>query len=132
MILVDSSVWIATLRRQDTPATRWLRRSRPTDGILLGDLILLEILQGATSDRHADELRAGLLDYGTVPMLNETIATGAAMNFRHLRSHGITVRKTVDLIIATCCIVDGYRLMHQDRDFEGFEKYLGLEVFHPS
>lgn len=132
MILVDSSVWIATLRRQDTPATSWLRQSRPTDGILLGDLILLEILQGAISDRHAEELQLRLSDYGTVPVLDEMIAIAAAMNFRHLRSRGITVRKTVDLVIATCCIVNGYRLLHQDRDFEGFERYLGLEVFRPA
>lgn len=132
MILVDSSVWIANLRDEDTPATRWLRSSRPSDGILLGDLILLEILQGARSDRHAQYLRAGLEDYGVVQILDETVAIGAAMNFRHLRSHGITVRKTVDLIIATYCLVHGHRLLHQDRDFHGFERHFGLEVFRPA
>jgi predicted nucleic acid-binding protein len=132
MILIDSSVWIANLRDQETPATRWLRQSQPGDGIILGDLILLEILQGAKSDRHAEELRAELQDYGIVPILDQTVTIGAATNFRHLRSRGITVRKTVDLIIATYCLVYGHRLLHQDRDFHGFEQHFGLDVFHPS
>lgn len=132
MILIDTSVWIANLRDEDTPATRWLRDSQSADGIILGDLVLLEILQGARSDRHAELLRAALLDYGVVQLLDETVAIGAAMNFRHLRSVGITVRKTVDLIIATHCLVHGHRLLHQDRDFLGFERHFGLEVFRPS
>ncbi len=132
MILIDTSVWIANLRDESTPATRWLRQSQPGDGIILGDLVLLEILQGARNDRHAQYLRTGLQNYGVIPLLGETVAIGAAMNFRHLRSRGITVRKTVDLIIATYCLVHGHQLMHQDRDFHGFEQHFGLEVFRPN
>lgn len=131
MIVVDSSVWIASLRGDDTPATRFLRAIQVEDDLLVGDLIALEVLQGLSSEQQAARYESGLLDYGIAPMLDETIAFAAARNFRELRRRGISVRKTTDLIIATFCMVHGHHLLHQDRDFDHFEKLLGLRVFRP-
>ena len=131
MIVVDSSVWIANIRQSDTPAVQWLR-SINRDVVVVGDLVMLEVLQGARSHPHAERLRLAFEYYGVVPMLDPTIATQAAHNFRRLRSMGITNRKTVDLIIATFCIENEHDLLHQDRDFDAFETHLGLKVFRPS
>ena len=131
MIVVDSSVWIANIRQSDTPAVQWLR-SIDRDVVVVGDLVMLEVLQGARSHPHAERLRLAFEYYGIVRMLDPTIAAVAANNFRRLRSLGINNRKTVDLIIATFCIENGHDLLHQDRDFDAFEAQLGLKVFRPS
>lgn len=128
MIVVDSSVWIANLRGLDSPAVHRLRSFGPDEEIVVGDLILLEILQGARSERHARQLRRDFEAHGIHPMLNEQIAVQAAANYRALRALGATVRKTVDLIIATFCIEHGHEILHQDRDFSHFETHLGLQV----
>lgn len=120
------------MRGQDSPAVRWLRNVQVDDDIVLGDLILLELLQGCTSDSHARQLQRDLQNFGTVPMLNEKVAVQAAANYRRLRTRGITVRKTIDLIVATFCINNDHELLHQDRDFIHFEKHLGLMVFRPA
>lgn len=131
MIVADSSVWIANLRGEDTPATRFLRAIQVENDLLIGDLIVLEILQGVRNEREAAGYEAGLLEYGIVPMLDEAVALASARNFRELRRKGISVRKTTDLIIATFCMVHGHHLLHQDRDFDHFETLLGLKVFRP-
>lgn len=131
MIVADSSVWIANLRGDDTPATRFLNAIQVENDLLVGDLIVLEILQGLRNEREAARYEAGFLEYGMVQMLNDETALASARNFRELRRRGISVRKTTDLIIATFCMVHGHHLMHQDRDFEHFEKLLGLQVFRP-
>ncbi len=59
------------------------------------------------------------------------IAVAAAENYRILRTKGITVRKTIDCLIATFCIREGHELLHRDRDFDPFEMHLGLQVIHP-
>ena len=56
----------------------------------------------------------------------------AADNFRTLRRKGVTIRRTIDTIIATCCIRNGYVLLHNDRDFDAFAEHLGLRVAVPS
>jgi predicted nucleic acid-binding protein len=130
MIVADTSVWIANLRDENTPQTRFLKALQVERELLVGDLIVLEILQGVRNERDASVYEAGFLDYGMVPMLDDATALAAARNFRELRRKGISVRKTTDLIIATFCMVHGHHLLHQDRDFDHFEK-LGLQVFRP-
>jgi predicted nucleic acid-binding protein len=126
MIVVDTSVWIPYLAGVTTPGTQKLDAlEHPTD-ILLGDLILLEILQGARSGRHAAALETQLRRFDMAPMLNPRIAIAAARNYRELRQLGITVRKTVDLIIGTFCIENGHHLLHRDRDFAHMAQHLGL------
>jgi predicted nucleic acid-binding protein len=127
LTLVDSSVWIALLRGHKTPATAKLSALTAND-ILVGDIIILEVLQGASSDNHAAWLEQRLRVFQTVTLLNDQLAARAAQNYRLLRAMGITIRKTPDLIIGTYCIAHGHSLLHNDRDFEPMAAHLGLMV----
>jgi predicted nucleic acid-binding protein len=128
VIVVDSSVWIDYFRTRDTAATRFLRTMQYEGDILVGDVILLEILQGAQNDRHANFLETRLRQFAIQPMLNPGLAVASARNYRTLRERGLTVRKTIDLVIGTFCIEHGHGLLHQDRDFEPMRQHLGLSV----
>jgi predicted nucleic acid-binding protein len=129
MIVVDSSVWIAQLRRSGSYAVEKLRSIRnPTAAILVGDLVLLEVLQGARDERHAHEIETELRVFRTEPMLDRGIAVKAASNYRMLRGRGITVRGTTDLIIATFCVERGHSLLHDDNDFDVMAPHVGLNV----
>lgn len=100
----------------------------PNAEVLVGDLILLEVLQGARDEAHASRIERLLRSFQIVPMLDDEVAVQAARNFRTLRAEGLTIRKTVDLIIGTFCIVQGYSLLHDDRDFLPMEEHLGLRT----
>jgi predicted nucleic acid-binding protein len=126
VILVDSSVWIAHLRGERTPATVRLERAAGREPLLIGDLILLEVLQGARNEAHAARIERGLRQYDVVPLLGPDLAARAARNYRRLRALGITIRKTADIVIATFCIEHRHALLHDDRDFAPMEKHLGL------
>jgi predicted nucleic acid-binding protein len=130
VIVVDSSVWIANLRGQNNAAVLKLRALADSDDdqLLVGDLILLEVLQGARDEAHANRIERSLRRYPIVPMLNEGLAIQAAHNYRLLRTLGITVRKTIDMIIGTFCIEGGHRLLHDDRDFDPMIQHLGLRI----
>jgi predicted nucleic acid-binding protein len=129
MIVADSSVWIGQLRGLDNRAVRKLTEvQRAHRAILIGDLILLEVLQGARDDAHALRLERDLRKFKIESMLGDDIAVKAATNYRILRGRGITVRKTVDLIIATFCIERGHSLLHDDRDFDAIAPHVGLSV----
>ncbi len=126
MILVDSSVWIDYFRRLRTPETERLDAMLGADEVAVGDLMLAEVLQGFTRD---GEFETALRLISAVPVINivgKDIAIQAARNFRHLRTLGVTVRKTIDTLIATRCIEDDYALLFSDRDFEPFVEHLGL------
>jgi predicted nucleic acid-binding protein len=125
-MLVDSSVWIAHLRGSLTPATAKLEVAVSREPILVGDLILLEVLQGARDERHAARIERGLRRFEVVPLLDVDLAPRAARNYRRLRDMGITVRKTNNIIIGTFCIERGCSLLHDDRDFAPMEEHLGL------
>ncbi len=127
---MDSSVWIANLRNIDGEPVRKLRAfvAGQDDQILVGDLVLLEILQGARDKAHAVRLERGLRRFEVASMLNDRLAVRVAEGYRALRERGITVRKTVDMIIGTFCIEGGHTLLHDDRDFEPMQHYLGLQV----
>jgi predicted nucleic acid-binding protein len=126
VILVDSSVWIAHLRGSLTPATAKLEAAVNFEPILVGDLILLEILQGARDEPHAARIERGLRRFQIVPLLDADLAPRAARNYRRLRDMGITIRKTNDIIIGTFCIERGCSLLHDGRDFVAMEEHLGL------
>jgi predicted nucleic acid-binding protein len=96
--------------------------------LVVGDLILAEVLQGFKQDQGFDEARRLLGRLAHVDICDSALAVEAAQNYRRLRRSGVTVRGTVDLLIATRCLVDGLRLLHSDRDFVGFERHLGLKV----
>jgi predicted nucleic acid-binding protein len=116
LIVVDSSVWIDFFNGKVTPQTSKLLSLLGNEPLLVGDLILCEILQGARSEAQARRLEQELRKFELLPMLNPELAIAAAKNYRLLRSEGITIRKTVDLIIGTFCIAHGHTLLHDDRD----------------
>jgi predicted nucleic acid-binding protein len=126
VILVDSSVWIAHLRGSWTVATAKLEAAASREPILVGDLILLEVLQGARDEAHAAQIERGLRRFEVVPLLDSDLAPRAARNYRKLRDMGITIRKTADIIIGTFCIERRCSLLHDDRDFAAMEQHLGL------
>lgn len=128
MILVDSTVWVDYFQGKPTLETSKLDELLGREPLAIGDLILTEILQGF-DDEHDFRLAQKLLAPLTrVELGGFEIAIQAAQNYRILRRLGVTVRKTIDTLIATRCIVSGYDLLHSDRDFDPFVKHLGLRV----
>ena len=128
MILVDSSVWIDYFRGTATAQAEKLDSLLGAELLAVGDLILTEVLQGFGSDRDFNQAKKLLTSLTVIPLGGQAIAIQAARNFRTLRRLGVTVRKTIDTVIATRCIESGYDLLHNDRDFDPFAKHLGLRV----
>jgi predicted nucleic acid-binding protein len=128
LIVVDSSVWIDFFNGRSTPQTLRLMELLGNEPLLVGDLMLCELLQGARSEANARELEKELRRFEIVNMLNESLAIEAARNYRRLREKGCTVRKTVDLLIGTYCIENKCELLHADRDFEPMERHLKLRT----
>jgi predicted nucleic acid-binding protein len=127
MVVVDSSVWIDFFRGIEAAGTVQLRDLLGKRGIITGDLIVAEVLQGFTHERDFQIARGIFSTMPVMALCGMEIAVRAAVNFRHLRTRGITVRKTIDTIIATWCIENGHALLASDRDFEPFFAHLGLE-----
>jgi predicted nucleic acid-binding protein len=128
MILVDSSVWIDQINQVATAQVRRLHELLPDEPLLIGDLILCEVLQGFRSEAQARLVQRSLSRFEVVSLCSPTLAVRAAENYRILRRQGITIRKTIDLIIGTFCIERGHTLLHSDRDFEPMERVLGLQT----
>jgi predicted nucleic acid-binding protein len=126
VILVDSSVWIDYFRGTATPHVEKLDSLLGREPIATGDLILTEVLQGFISDRDFNQARKLMTSLVLVDLAGQNIAIQAAKNFRVLRSLGVTVRKTIDTVIATRCIEGGLPLLYSDRDFDPFVEHLGL------
>jgi predicted nucleic acid-binding protein len=126
VILVDSSVWIDYFRGTNSVAAESLDQLLQAEPVAIGDLILAEVLQGFTSERDFAEARKLLTALQVVTLGGEALAIEAARNHRRLRALGFTVRKTIDTLIATWCIENDAVLLHNDRDFDAFEKHLGL------
>ena len=131
MILVDSSVWIDYFRGTATPQVEKLDSLLGSEPIATGDLILTEVLQGFVSDRDFNQARKLMTSLVIVDLVGQEIAIQAARNFRALRSLGVTVRKTIDTVIATRCIDSGLPLLYSDRDFDPFVEHLGLRSALP-
>jgi len=128
VILVDSSVWIDLLNNVVTEPVRRLRALLPTTPLLIGDLILCEVLQGFRIEAQARLVERSLSRFEAVSLIDPELAVKAAANYRVLRRRGITVRKTIAVIIATYCIERGHSLLHSDRDFAPMERLLGLQT----
>ena len=126
MILVDSSVWIDYFRGLATPQTDRLDVLLGVEPLAIGDIVLTEVLQGFASERDFDEALRRLNALSLVEICGRDIAIEAARNYRTLRGLGVTVRKTIDTLIATRCIEDQYPLLYSDRDFDPFVEHLGL------
>jgi predicted nucleic acid-binding protein len=128
LILVDSSVWIDYFNGSITAQTEKLDQLLGSEPLAIGDLILTEVLQGFADERHFKEAKKMLTVLTVVELCGQDVAIQAARNFRTLRKLGVTVRKTIDTVIATRCIESGFDLLHDDRDFDPFVIHLGLRV----
>lgn len=131
MVIVDTSVLIDFINGVTNPETEWLDLRLERQRFGLTTLILTEILQGLRDDREAALVQAQLEEFEVFEFYDTDLAADAARHFRRLRNDGRTVRKTVDLLIATHCIRHQHALLHRDRDYDAFEETLGLEVVHP-
>jgi predicted nucleic acid-binding protein len=130
MVIVDTTVWIDYLRGTENPEARWLVRQLQRQPLGLTDLILCEVLQGIRDPRALAQVRDDLLQFHVFHAGGTELAIVAAQNYQILRARGHTVRKTIDCLIATFCLAAGHELLHRDRDFDLFEKELGLRVVH--
>ncbi len=126
MILVDSSVWIDYFNGVPTPETDRLDALLGSRPVVTGDLILTEVLQGFRNERDFNQAKKLLISLDVVDLAGRDIAIQAAKNFRTLRAMGITVRKTIDTVIATRCIESDFALLYSDRDFDPFVQHLSL------
>ncbi len=130
MVIVDTTVWMDYLRGTENPETRWLDRELQRQRLGLTDLILCEVLQGIREQSVLARVRADLLRFQVFQTGGSEMAFAAAQNYRDLRQRGYTVHKTIDCLIATFCLRARHELLHRDRDFDCFEKVLGLRVLH--
>jgi predicted nucleic acid-binding protein len=129
--IVDSSVWIDYLVGRESRQIIRLDAYITQQRLGITDLILCEVLQGIQNQALFEQTRTALLRFELFPTGGRELALKAAQNYRLLRARGITVRKTIDSLIATFCIENNLALLHNDRDFDGYEKFLGLQVVHP-
>jgi len=128
LILVDSSVWIDYFNGVDCPETNRLDRMLSSEPVLTGDIILTEVLQGFNDEADFRRARTLLIRLPFEPMLGRQVALQSAANYRRLRRQGITMRKTIDVMIATFCILNNHTLLHRDRDFDPMERWLDLVI----
>ena len=128
MVLVDTSVWVDYFNGLETPPTERLDRLLGSGRQLTGDLILAELLQGFAKDADYRTARRLLLELPCAELVGRDNALRAADYYRRLRKRGVTVRKTIDVLIGTYCIQHGHELLHADRDFDSMQRHLGLRV----
>ncbi len=128
MIVVDSSVWIDYFNGNIDKQTDWLDNALGSEPIIIGDIILAEVLQGFQSDNDYRTAKKLLLEFQYMDMAGQDIAVKSANNYRALRQKGITVRKTIDVMIGTFCIHHKFSLLHNDKDFDPIEKHLKLKT----
>ena len=128
MILVDSSVWIDYFRSADTPQVALLDSCLGRRPLAIGDLIAAEVLRGVRDEQEFKLVKKTLDAFDHIDLVGYALAIKASENYRLLRAKGITIRKTVDTLIATRCIEDGLTLLHADRDFLPFARHLGMKV----
>jgi predicted nucleic acid-binding protein len=126
VIVVDSSVWIDFFRGRTTRQSDRLDALLGVEPVAIGDLMMVELLQGFDRSRDFDRALQLLGSLVQIDIVGAEIAVQAARNCRRLRMQGVTVRKTIDTLIATRCIADGHALLYSDRDFDPFVERLGL------
>ena len=131
MVIVDTTVWIDYLQGIRNPETDWLEAELDRQRLGLTEVILCEVLQGVRDEATATTVERQLLKLEVFQTGGVDLARDAAKNYRTLRARGHTVRKTIDCLIATFCLREQHSLLHRDRDFDAFERFLNLSVLHP-
>ena len=132
MVIIDTTVWIDYFDGVRNSETDWLHAQLDRQRLGLTDVVLCEILQGVRNDAAAAAVERQLLKLEVFETGGVELARAAARNYRALRARGHTVRKTIDCLIATFCLRGGHSLLHRDRDFDPFERFLNLSVIHPA
>lgn len=131
MIIVDTTVWVDYLGGAPSLQAEWLESNLTIERLGLTDLILCEVLQGIGTGAQFEAVRRELLKFEVCETGSIELAVETAKNYRRLRAAGRTVRRTIDCLIATYCLLEGHSLLHTDRDYDPFEEHLGLKVIHP-
>ena len=131
MVIVDTTAWIDYLQGIRNPETDWLEAAMDRQRLGLTDVILCEVLQGVRDEATATTVERQLLKLEVFQTGGVDLARDSAKNYRTLRARGHTVRKTIDCLIATFCLREQHSLLHRDRDFDAFERFLNLSVIHP-
>jgi predicted nucleic acid-binding protein len=129
MVLVDTSIWIEYFRGIRSPQTDQLHELLDEERLATGDLIIVELMQGFKTKSQIAAARQIISRLEYFDLVGKDIAFKAADNYRFLRNKGMTIRKTIDIIIGTFCIENQFVLLHNDRDFEPLVEYLGLVTF---
>ena len=128
MVIVDTSAWIEYLRNGNPDVVAKVDRCLDQDLVGVGDLVYCEVMQGIRPSRHRAEVGGLLRSLPRFDMVGFDIAEKSAANYRLLRSKGVTVRKTIDVLIGTFCAEGGFQIVHHDRDFDLMARHIGLEV----
>jgi predicted nucleic acid-binding protein len=131
VVIIDTTVWVDYFRGQENPETEWLNNELGRQPFGLTDLILCEVLQGVRPESAYAEVQRELRKFDLFETGGEKLAIAAAENYRKMRQRVRTVRKTIDCLIATFCLMHGHSLLHRDHDFDHFEQLLKLSVIHP-
>ncbi len=126
MIIADSSVWIDFLRNVPTRQVAMLAEQIEIGTVIMADLVLCEVLQGSRDEAQFQQRLREFAQLETIAVAGEEIAVETAANYRFLRAKGVTIRKTIDALIATRCIREDIPLLYSDRDFDPFVAHLGL------
>ncbi len=132
MIVADSSAWIEFFNATGSWQGLHLRASLREETVIVGDLVLCEVLRGFRDDAQAARAKAAMQKCALRRMVDFDVASDAAMHFRYLRGKGLTIHKTIDLLIGTFCLHNDLPLLHADRDFDVMQRELGLRVAAPS
>lgn len=130
MIFLDSTVLIDYFNGRNNWQVEVLDSILGRELVVIGDYVLTEVLQGFRSDNEFQKAKTILLSFPCFNIGGKEMALQSAKNYRYLRKKGVTVRKTIDSIIATFCIVNKLTLLHNDKDFEPFSKHLKLKVYN--
>jgi predicted nucleic acid-binding protein len=128
LIVADTTIWIDLLRGRNTTGSSLLEFFAGRDQLVVPDLVLYELMSGAHRTEDRLRIERMLVPYPVVEVAGEDRVRAAAEHYRDLRTRGISVRKTVDVLIASFCIIEDAPLIHDDRDFDPFERHLGLRV----
>lgn len=128
MVIVDTSAWIEYLKDGVPEVVEKVDRSLEQDLVAIGDLVYCEVMQGIRSSRERSQVSSLLLSLPQFDMVGFDMAEKSAANYRLLRSKGVTVRKTIDVLIGTFCAEHGLQIVHHDSDFDLMAKHIGLDV----
>ena len=130
MIVVDTSVWIDVLNAVDTPAaTRCVNLIQGGEPVALTDVIFAELLQGLGDEREVSQVERQLRAFPVLRLESLDDFALAAELYRTARRSGVTVRKTLDCLIAAPCVRANAPLLHADKDFDRLASCTALRIY---